>query len=64
MWVWVIKPSSVQLSIAGTTVMEKAIFYPTGSALLVRSREHLMKAARQCSLHLCLNYNREAARLV
>jgi len=60
----VIKPSSVQRVIVDTTVMEKAIAYPTDSALLERSREHLVKAARQCSLHLRQNYNREAPRLV
>jgi IS5 family transposase len=37
--------------------------YPTDSTLLERSREHLVKAARQCSLHLRQNYNREAPRL-
>ena len=60
----VIKPSSVQRVIVDTTVMEKAIAYPTDSALLERSRKHLVKAARQCSLHLRQNYNREAPRLV
>ena len=60
----VIKPSSVQRVIVDTTVMEKAIAYPTDSALLERSREHLVKAARQCRLHLRQNYNREAPRLV
>jgi IS5 family transposase len=60
----VIRPSSVERVIVDTTVMEKAIAYPTDSALLERSREHLVKAARQCSLHLRQNYNREAPRLV
>jgi IS5 family transposase len=60
----VIKPSSAQRVIVDTTVMEKAIAYPTDSALLERSRTHLVKAARQCSLHLRQNYNREAPRLV
>jgi IS5 family transposase len=54
----------VERVIADTTVMEKAIAYPTDSALLERSREHLVKPARQCSLHLRQNYNREAPRLV
>jgi len=36
----VIKPSSVQRVIVDTTVMEKAIAYPTDSALLERSRQH------------------------
>jgi IS5 family transposase len=56
----VISPSSVHRVIVDTTVMEKAIAYPTDSPLLKRSREHLVKAARQCSLHLRRNYNREA----
>ena len=60
----VIKPSSVERVIVDTTVMEKAIAYPTDLALLERSREHLVKAARQCSLHLRQDYNREAPRLV
>lgn len=60
----VIKPSSVQRVIVDTTVMETAIAYPTDSALLERSRKHLVKAASQCSLHLRQNYNREAPRLV
>jgi IS5 family transposase len=60
----VIRPSSVERVIVDTTVMEKAIAYPTDSALLERSRAHLVKAARQCSLHLRQNYNREAPRLV
>src|SRR5207253_3801626 len=45
-------------------VMQKAIAYPTDSALLERSRQHLVKAAQQCSLKLRQNYNREAPRLV
>ena len=60
----VIKPSSMQRVIVDTTVMEKAIAYPTESALLERSRQHLIKVTRQCSLHLRHNYNREAPRLV
>jgi IS5 family transposase len=60
----VIEPSSVERVIVDTTVMEKSIAYPTDSALLERSREHLVKAARQCSLPLRQNYNREAPRLV
>jgi len=60
----VIRPSSVERVIVDTTVMEKVIAYPTDSALLERSRAHLVKAARQCSLHLRQNYNREAPRLV
>ena len=60
----VIKPSSVQRVIVDTTVMEKAVAYPTNSALLERSRKHLVNAVRQCSLNLRKNYNRKAPRLV
>jgi IS5 family transposase len=49
--------------IVDTTVMEKTIAYLTDSALLERSRDHLVKAARQCSLRLRQYYNREAPRL-
>jgi IS5 family transposase len=59
-----IKASSVKRVIVDTTAMEKAIAYPTDSALLERSREHLVKAAQQCSLSLRQNYNRLAPRLV
>jgi IS5 family transposase len=61
---YVIKPSSVQRVIVDTTVIEKAVAYPTDSALLERSRKHLVKAAGQCSLYLRQNDNREAPRLV
>ena len=40
--------------------MEKAIACPTDSAPPERSREYLVKATRQCSLHLRHNYNHEA----
>jgi transposase, IS5 family len=60
----VIKDSSIKRVIVDTTVMQKAIAYPTDSALLERSRAHLVKAAQQCSLKLRQNYNREAPRLV
>jgi IS5 family transposase len=46
-----IKPSSIKRVIADTTVMEKAIAYPTDSALLERSRQHLVKAAQQWHMH-------------
>ena len=59
----VIKASSVKRVIVDTTVMEKAIAYPTDSRLLERSREHLVKAAQECGLTLRQNYNREAPRL-
>jgi IS5 family transposase len=44
--------------------MEKAIAYPPDSALLERSRQQLVKAVRQCKLHLRQNYKREAPKLV
>jgi hypothetical protein len=47
-----IKPPSLQQMIISTTVMEKAIAYPTDSTLLQRSREHFVKAAQQCKAHL------------
>jgi IS5 family transposase len=55
-----IRPSSVERVIGDTTLVEKAIAYPTDSVLLKRSREHLVKVARQCRLHLRLNNNRKA----
>jgi IS5 family transposase len=60
----VIKASSVKRVIVDTTVMEKAIAYPTDSRLLERCREHLVKAAARHGLKLRQNYNREAPRLV
>jgi IS5 family transposase len=60
----VIKPSSLKRVIVDTTVMEKAIAYPTDSALLERSRQHLVKAAQQWHLRLRQNYNRLAPQLV
>jgi IS5 family transposase len=54
-----IDPSSLD-----TTVMEKAIAYPTDSALQERSRQHLVKAAQQWHLRLRQNYNRLAPHLV
>ncbi|WOD16767.1 IS5 family transposase [Paraburkholderia kirstenboschensis] len=59
----VIKASSVKRVIVDTTVMEKAIAYPTDSRLLERCREHLVKAAARHGLKLRQNYNREAPRL-
>jgi IS5 family transposase len=59
-----IKPSSIKRVIVDTTVMEKAVAYPTDSALLERSRKHLVKAAQQWNLRLRQNYNRLAPQLV
>jgi IS5 family transposase len=59
----VVKNTSVKRIIVDTTVMEKAIAYPTDSRLLERCREHLVKAAGNHGLKLRQNYNREAPRL-
>lgn len=59
----VIKPSSIRRVIVDTTVMQKAIAYPTDSALLERSRAQLVQAAQRCNLTLRQNYNREGPRL-
>ena len=60
----VIKTSSATRVIVDTTVMPKAIAYPTDSALLERSRARLVKMAQQHGLGLRQNYNRIAPRLV
>lgn len=59
----VVTHSSLKQVIADTTVMDKAIAHPTDTALLERSRQHLVKAAHRCGLRLRQNYNREAPRL-
>jgi IS5 family transposase len=59
----VIKASSAKRVIVDTTVMPKAVAYPTASRLLERCREHLVKAAARSGLKLRQNYNREAPRL-
>ncbi|RDI24953.1 IS4 family transposase [Pseudacidovorax intermedius] len=59
----VIQKASVQQVIVDTTVMPKAIAHPTGSRLLDRSRQHLVKAAADNGLRLRQNYNRVAPRL-
>ena len=59
----VIQKSSTQQVIVDTTVMPKAIAYPTDSRLLDKSRQHLVKAAQDNGLQLRQNYNRVAPRL-
>ncbi|MBV2163769.1 MAG: IS5 family transposase [Comamonas sp.] len=59
----VIQKSSTQQVIVDTTVMPKAIAYPTDSRLLDKSRQHLVKAAQDNGLKLRQNYNRVAPRL-
>lgn len=59
----VIKAASVEKVIVDTTVMEKAIAYPTDSRLLERGRQHLVKLADRLGIPLRQNYNRQAPRL-
>ena len=59
----VIRKSSTQQVIVDTTVMPKAIAHPTDSRLLDKSRQHLVKAAKEHGLRLRQNYNRVAPRL-
>lgn len=59
----VIKTSSLKRVIVDTTVMEKAVAYPTDSKLLERARSQLVKAAQESGIKLRQNYNREAPRL-
>ncbi|MFY9512519.1 MAG: IS5 family transposase [Rubrivivax sp.] len=59
----VIKKASVQQVIVDTTVMPKAVAYPTDSRLLDRSRQHLVKAAQAHGMKLRQNYNRVAPRM-
>ncbi|GKS77161.1 hypothetical protein AVME950_19715 [Acidovorax sp. SUPP950] len=59
----VIQKASLQQVIVDTTVMPKAIAYPTDSRLLEKSRQHLVKVAEDNGLRLRQNYNRVAPRL-
>ncbi|MCW3662522.1 IS5 family transposase [Burkholderia cenocepacia] len=59
----VIQKASAQQVIVDTTVMPKAVAYPTDSRLLERSRQHLVKAVEDNGLRLRQNYNRVAPRL-
>lgn len=59
----VVKEKSFDKVIVDTTVMEKAIAYPTDSQLLEKGRQHLVKLAECLGLKLRQNYNREAPRL-
>jgi IS5 family transposase len=60
----VIKPDSVEKLIVDTTVMEKAIAFPTDGRLLECARKRLVKLAGQNGFSLRQNYNRVAPRLV
>lgn len=57
------KHSSLNQVVADTTVMPKAIAYPTDSRLLEKSRQHLVKLAVEHQISLRQNYNREAPKL-
>lgn len=59
----VIKQSSLNRVIVDSTVMEKAVAYPTDSRLLERGRQHLVKLADVLGLKLRQNYNRQAPRM-
>lgn len=59
----VVKAKSFEKIIIDTTVMEKAVAYPTDSRLLERGRQHLVKLARALGITLRQNYNRQAPRL-
>jgi len=55
-----IKKSSLDKVIVDTTVMPKAIAYPTDSRLRKKRRQHLVKLAGEHGLELRQNYNRQA----
>jgi IS5 family transposase len=59
----VVKKQSFDKIIIDTTVMEKAVAFPTDSRLLERGRQHLVKLAKSLGITLRQNYNREAPRL-
>lgn len=59
----VVKEKSFDKVIVDTTVMEKAIAYPTDSQLLEKGRQHLVRLAESLGIGLRQNYNREAPKL-
>ena len=59
----VVKEKSFDQVIVDTTVMEKAIAYPTDSQLLEKGRQHLVRLAASLGIDLRQNYNRQAPRL-
>jgi IS5 family transposase len=59
----VIDKSSIKRVIVDSTVMLKAIAYPTDSRLLEKSRQHLVRIAAEHGLQMRQNYNRIAPRL-
>ena len=58
-----VNPSSFERVILDTTVMEKAVAYPTDSRLLEKARERLVVAAERAGIALRQNYNRVGPRL-
>ena len=59
----IVKKQSFDKIIVDTTVMEKAVAYPTDSRLLEPGRQHLVKLATTLGIRLRQNYNRQAPRL-
>lgn len=59
----VIQERSLERVIVDSTVMEKAVAYPTDSRLLERGRQHLVRLAGVLGLTLRQNYNRQAPRM-
>jgi IS5 family transposase len=59
----VVKQQSFDRVIVDSTVMEKAVAYPTDSRLLERGRQHLVRLADVLGITLRQNYNRTAPRL-
>ena len=58
-----LEEKSLHSVIVDTTVMEKAIAYPTDSRLLEQCRQQLVAAAKSNGIALRQNYNREAPRI-
>ena len=58
-----VKSSSFERVILDTTVMEKAVAYPTDSRLLEKARERLVVEAERASIALRQNYNRVGPQL-
>ena len=59
----VVKEKSFDRLIVDTTAMPKAIVHPTDSGLLETARQHMVAFAKERSLALRQNYNKEAPRL-
>jgi len=57
-----VNASSVDRVIVDTTVMPNAIAHPTDSRFLEKSRQQLVKLAKDHDVTLRQNYNREAPR--